>query len=301
MSDDIPEYSAEAYLGYSVLFDVKKIIVFIEDTKGVNIYESIFQRLFLSENFNGCIQPVGSKRKLIEVYKEYSKISVSEQGVPSFFIADLDFDLIIEKTMISDINFIYLERYSIENYLIDETVGSKFINGRTSQGFENCKKLLNFDEWINKFSMQYVNVLSILATMEWIQLGEKSCSHSPFLFTLEDSWEIDNEKVDYFLHKNVYNKCTGSKKLDFDRTIIRTEENIEKYFSNRKWDVIPGKQLLKVYTLYLSSFCSGGSPKINDFINFAAETCNVDTFVFIKEKINNYMRMNSNLGSSNTG
>jgi hypothetical protein len=290
LNQDIPEYSAEAYLAYSVLFGLEDFIIYIEDTKGLHIYESIFERLITDRTLYKNIQPVAGKTKLIETYNAYKD---TEGNIPTIFIADMDFDIVLEKDMINDDNFIYLKRYSIENYLVDENVGVKFLNGRTSLGFKKCKEVLGFDAWLGQITDQYKRLLVIFATMHRLGIGERSCSLSPHRFISTNSWEINDLKVIEFLRNIVIQEYKRTKKYGLVGTYRWAEDKIQKCYKDEQWRLIPGKQLLKIFTLYLNDFYKGPHPVNEDFISFAAETCDTNELFFLKERILNYLSLKS--------
>ncbi|MGO4501180.1 DUF4435 domain-containing protein, partial [Paenibacillus sp. 2RAB27] len=168
----IPEYSPEGFLGYQVLFDsYDDLIVYIEDSKGVHIYETIINRLFGNSLTINHINAVGGKKNLEEIYRESLKNKLDKNKKACFFIADLDFDQLLNKKTIIDDNFVYLKRYSIENYLVDEKVGVAFINGRNNEGAFNCKNRLNFSSWQDNLTQQMRRLILIFATIQSLDLG----------------------------------------------------------------------------------------------------------------------------------
>lgn len=84
MTIDIPDYSPEAYLSYDVLYNEESLMIFIEDTNGVDFYESIFRRLFINQSLQATVKSLAGKKKLNEVFNHY--ITSGKSGTTAIFI-----------------------------------------------------------------------------------------------------------------------------------------------------------------------------------------------------------------------
>ena len=155
-------YSEDALLT-RVLFlssDIK-LNVFVEDIDKEYEYEELFERLLPSSIEIGCIFPTGGKLRLEEAYHLFG--TTNDYG-KTFFIADGDFDLALERDIIIADNFIYLDRYNIESFLIHKETIIKFMRPKLKKTFSETEKTIKYDEWLNcivpyfekLFSLHYV-------------------------------------------------------------------------------------------------------------------------------------------------
>lgn len=214
INDIIPQHSTEAYMAFPILYDaLDDVIVYIEDAAGVHIYETILYRLLGDTLKVTNVHAVNGKRNLINLYKR-SKSDYSEATKKAcFYIADLDFDTILENNMVTDKNFIYLERYSIENYLVDENAGASIINSRTNQGIESCKRNLNILNWLEKISICYKKLLTIFMVVQKLDIDVSNTGLKAAYFTNDNSsYFLDELKIRKYIKETVYCEYLESKK-----------------------------------------------------------------------------------------
>ena len=140
-------FSEEALLS-RVLFLTSSttLSVFVEDADKEYEYEELFEKLFPEELKVDCIFPTGGKTKLEEAFDLFGN---STSYGKTFFIADGDFDVVLGRTMIVADNFLYLERYNIESYLLDEEVVLKYMRPRLRKTFQETKSIVKYEEWLS--------------------------------------------------------------------------------------------------------------------------------------------------------
>ncbi|HHQ2479461.1 TPA: DUF4435 domain-containing protein [Bacillus cereus] len=279
-----PSYSPEALLSSDLFFgEYNDVMIFMEDTKGLHIYEALLPRLFDNQVEFNYIHATGGKKNLKELFERYIEMD-EETEIPYLFIADLDFDLIKGEELISHEAFVYLDRYSIESYLVDELVGAKFINGRTSEGVKVCKQKLKFENWLASIQNDYKRILVLFSIVQLLELGVRNADLKCFRFKKDRGWDIDQDKVNSYF-KEVYLKYREMKKFGFSKAYQFVNKNIEDHFSSDAWRIIPGRQLLGLFEFYVSNFIQNPKPVSEDFLNFAAETCDVSNMLFLRRRI----------------
>lgn len=140
-------FSEDALLS-RVLFlaSKKEINIFVEDQNKEYEYEELFERLFGDEIKINCIFPTGGKTFLEEAFNLFGE---SKEYGTCFFIADGDFDVILQKHMIEADNFLYLKRYNIESYLLHKEAVLQFMRPKLKKTKRETEVIVNYDNWLN--------------------------------------------------------------------------------------------------------------------------------------------------------
>ncbi len=188
-------YSSEALLN-RVLFisNENEINFFVEDTSKEFEYEELLEKLF-SEDFKiNCIFPTNGKPYLIEAYELFGK---NEDYGKNIFIADGDFDTLIGREMVRADNFVYLEKYNIETYLIDKKAIINSMRPRLKMEKSKAEEHINFDLWYSTIIpyMEKLFTLHCLVQMEGIPL--KNVGRHPQSFLYKDGMPNESQYESY--------------------------------------------------------------------------------------------------------
>ncbi|MED4212668.1 DUF4435 domain-containing protein [Priestia megaterium] len=263
------------------------LIIFVEDTDRGNIYETIFQKL-LDESINfDNIYLSGGKKGV----KEYYELYLKNPTVPSIFLVDLDYDDIHQHKKINDVNFIYLDRYSIENYFIDENVAGNFLNPRLQIGFDRCLQKINLHNWLDSMSIAYKEIIVLFLTIQSLELGIVNTKLNAQKFLKNNSWEIDSAKVASY-HEEASKKAQGKGLFkDFCTKLDYYDKKLMELYKDKFWTMIPGKQLLTLFWRYLVDFCPQNKKTVflDDFYHLCADHCDMENFSFLKDGIEKYL------------
>lgn len=288
-----PTNSATAYSGYQILLSQSEdIIIYVEDNKGIHIYENLFERLFDKELKVNHIVPVAGKINMEIIYDSMLEENEIEGVKPAYFIADLDFDDLLQKKKIEASNFHYLERYSIENYLVDEKSGSNFLNYRLNIGKDLCKDKVSFDTWLDNTKIDFEKLILIFATIQKLDIGIKNCKYSIERFLINNAHhKLDNEKIKKYLKNEVYPKYKEKKVYGFVKEYFALKRRLYDIYDKEIWRLIPGKQLLHVYMQYLTSLSGNkNNPEKDGFVNAASLVCDLNELNNIKVGIMKYLQ-----------
>lgn len=263
------------------------LIIFVEDTDRGNIYETIFKRLLDESITFDNIRLSGGKKGV----KEYYEIYLKNPTVPSIFLVDLDYDDIHLHEKIEDINFIYLDRYSIENYFVDENVAGNFLNPRIQIGFDKCLQKINLHDWMDSMSIAYKEIIALFLTIQTLELGMANTKLNAQMFLKDASWEIDSAKVDNY-YQEASKKAQGRGIFkDFCTKLDDYDKKLMELYKDKFWTMIPGKQLLTLFWKYLVDFCPENKRTVflDDFYHLCATHCNIGNFGFLKNQIERYL------------
>lgn len=102
------------------------------------------ERLFGSQIKIGEIFPMNGKKGVEKAFEEYGN---SYENKPAIYIVDADFDIVMEKEMIQDENYIYLEKYNIESYFVDKRATIKYMARKLKKRQKEVKEIINYQMW----------------------------------------------------------------------------------------------------------------------------------------------------------
>jgi len=139
-----------------VFFRYKNTVdVFVEDSYDEEFYKVIINRVFekTGHKVNKLIS-LGGKSKVIDA----CKADQDKREVKRVYIVDGDLD-ILNETNETSLDFLFvLNRYCIENYLIQEEPLLEIIHDNVLIEKEKIKKVLSFDNWLKGISEDLVEL-----------------------------------------------------------------------------------------------------------------------------------------------
>lgn len=177
------EFSEDALLArVLLLISDNGINFFVEDSYKEYEYEEIFEKLF-SEEINICnIFSTGGKPKLEEVFSIYGNCPEYK----TFFIADGDFDIALNKNMIIADNFVYLNRYNIESYLLNEEAVYTFMRRKLKKTKADTKNTIDYKLWITTMTPFFKELFVIHCLAQKYVPDIKNVARGPARFLNSD-------------------------------------------------------------------------------------------------------------------
>lgn len=163
------EYSNRATIGYAELYkSINKVTVFIEDTKGRLIYERILEKLWGPGKVERVF-PLNGREFVINDWRK-------NLGNRSYiYIIDGDLD-IISGRLISRDNLVQLDRYCLENYLIDEKSIAKVLEDYIPENADHEIVMREFSDLIRDIGVFFLGIFILYAISQKHQVGEKCIS-----------------------------------------------------------------------------------------------------------------------------
>lgn len=157
----------------SIFFQHKNDIdFFIEDSNDEEFYKALFQNLF-EEKRIGKIQSCGCRTKLIDACKNDQIDSKRKR----FYISDGDLDLIFKEDEVNLKNLIILDRYCIENYLLEEESVIEIIHDSIVLEKSKIKNQLGFENWFKAISKPLIDLFLHYAISQKHAVGEQTTSY----------------------------------------------------------------------------------------------------------------------------
>ncbi len=233
-------YSQEAKKAKANFYNqFNDIDIFVEDTayRIQKLYLIIFEKIFGKIKINE-IFPLGGKSQVIMEYNNNNKNNIKEK--PSLFIIDGDLDLFSAMpTYVNDIksksHLCCLNRYSIENYLIEKKAIFKIIEKYSKKEIKNIEKKIDYDNWIIK-NLSLLKLFIYYSIIHEKKLGIQNVSYG----VLELCHETDNEGVidEAKIKKRIENIKNKIK--------LKNNDNLKKIYKDR-FELLSEKNNLIIY------------------------------------------------------
>lgn len=260
------------------------ISFYIEDVNQENFFHCVLSKLF-DELSIDKIFPLGGKENVINESRE------NLGNRKKVYIVDKDFDDILDKVENYN-NLFYLERYSIENYLLEEKSLIYYIIGEKPRlSIAHIVDRINYDDSmaniggsLNEFILLHVVVQSKCPSLKNISLNyERFVTFNNGNFIINPTqlqWykdEIQSKlyEIDMRLTLNAQLKIQ-KKKLKFNNF----NEVIKHY---------PGKYLIKMIKQLIESTFGLTSRNYDSFCYRLADKCEFGSLTPIKIKIDQYI------------
>jgi hypothetical protein len=282
MNDNFPELTPSFLAGQDLLYSqFNDVSFFVEDTEQEHLYFNILKRLF-PNIIVSKIFPLHGNGNL----KTHAKANIGNKK--KIYIADLDFDEILGSKEDID-NVFYLNKYSIENYLIEQSGVYEVIR-------EKKPKLKNKDisDSLNLTQVLHVckKLLSELACT-FIVIQSHSLGKVYFGINPARDFNIEPNNIGY---KNSFISA-------YFNEVEALLKNIDRRFSlqskcrpfkchfrsiNKAMSNIPGKYILNLLKFQLVKLKLINDMAIESFTYKLAKECNTNCFNHLKEDILRY-------------
>lgn len=284
MNGGFPELSNSFLSGQDILYtQFNDINFYVEDTDQEHFYFNILKNLFPDISFEKIFPLNGKDNVVIE-----AKHTIGDKT--KVYIVDLDFDEILGRKE-NEENLFYLRRYSIENYLCHKTSIYEIIRERNPK-LKNAQidALYNFETLKKEWKTLLSDLSSTFIIIQKFSLGKEYFGlNCPRDFDLNSAPPVvKNQFLTNYLNeveillKNCDSRYTLKAQLKKLKSNYRSLENAIKN--------IPGKYILNLLKYQLKRLGLINQISLDSFIYKLSKDCNIDSLLFLKEKINEYTR-----------
>ena len=206
----------------------------------------------------------------------------------------MDFDFLLKKDIIENPHFIYLEKYEIENYIVDENAIIRFLKNELECMESKAKSILKYDIWIKEtYKKLYKLFIMYLIVQKYkIELHNTKGNENSYF---SESGSVNKPKIE-----NYYN-ILKQKLLEKDKDIeieIQEIDNIVKFeYGSDMSKLIKGKYLIIGIRKYLSYIISSKTKtrrKVNEkfLIDYLFDFFDKSSLLFIKNKVDYCLKNN---------
>jgi len=285
IEESIPTKSNSFLAGLDIFYtQFNDVNFYIEDEEQENFYFEIFRKLFPDINLNK-IFPLRGKDNVIKKAKKHNG------DKKKVFLVDKDFDDLLGKSKAQP-NLFYLEKYSIENYLINIDCFIEYvIEEKPKIKRKLVSKKLKFDEFKKEACNFFyeLTLLHILVQSKDIRIQNASNPPEKYLqfgpnITLKLT-EILKYKSDIQveLHKK-------DKRLNVDSQLRKIKQKFGFKCGTDLFEHIPGKYLIKFYKCKTEHLFNLPSREIHSFNFRIAKLNTFENLDFLKIAVNNYLQ-----------
>ena len=268
-------YSESALLNRILFYSAyNDINIFVEDENKEFIYENIFQRMF---NLQIRISKILSMKGKPGVEKAFQEYGCSYDGKPAIYLVDGDFDLIMGKEMINSPNYIYLEKYNIESYYIDEKAVLKYMAGKMKTTQKNVSEKIEYSEWENMIYDAMKELFINYMIAQDVFPREKSVGLPAHSYFYANGF-VNYDKIEEYING------LKSRIPSYYAMYDSYKRKFETVLSGDTTRLVCGKYLLASLSNYLRAK-GNVSFKEDDFIYFLALFFDIKLLDFVKDRI----------------
>jgi hypothetical protein len=285
IEESMPTKSKTYLAGLDIFYSqFNDVFFYIEDENQENFFFCILKKLFKDIRLEK-IFPLGGKENVIEE-------SLKNIGNKSkVFIVDKDFDDILNNYK-NQTNLFYLDRYSIENYLIEISSFIDYIVGERPRTKRiNLPTNFNLDTVISNIGVTIGDLIILYILVQKYSLGLSNVDQNYERFvTYNGIFNLNGTQYSNY-ETNVSNKLQAK---DGRLSIKRQMESIKRtiHFGTSDFYIkhIPGKYLLKMIKYHIEHQHHIPSRDCDSFNYRIAEKCTFDSLDSLKTRISEYIK-----------
>ncbi|KRW58507.1 DUF4435 domain-containing protein [Pseudomonas sp. TTU2014-080ASC] len=264
--------------------DFNEVFFYFEDEDQENLYDEIIRKI-LPDIKMARVFPLQGKSSVL---KHASAEENSERSSQSIYVLDKDFDDLLNKKHTKS-NIFYLDRYCIENYLIDEPAIAKvIIETYPKAKINDIESSINIDEIINNHNL--IHLFKLFYCVQKLELGLKNCSKKCDHFTeTKKRWILDKGKI------NEYEQEVLNKALELKRhpklTDIQSDFRLKLPDQYSIHELVSGKFLLGLVFSYIKSKYSLGAISLDSFTYRIAKNCDLRSLTQLSISIRTFLKL----------
>lgn len=237
--ESVPRLSDKAKAALDVFYlGLNDVNFYFEDSGSENLYQLILKKFF-GEIRIERVFALSGKRSLIS-HNEAPENS----GIPArVYVLDKDFDDLLGN-IVQHKNIFYLERFCIENYLMEEdAIVELIIEAHPTETRDSVKTRVDQNALIERQKESLTNLFAMFFLVQKLDLGLPNCRLNPERFCSQDRlWELESDRIDaYKAELNSELRLIGESDLDAD---YKADPRLAEYFSPDLDKIVSGKFLL---------------------------------------------------------
>jgi len=283
--ENIPAFSAEYRYAESVFFvQFNDFDFYVEDEGQQNMYFRILSKLFPDVRLE-TIFPLCGKQNLIA----HAKSNTS--GRKSVYILDKDFDDLLGK-LENLCNLFYLDRYSIENFLLEEVAVVNFVLAERPKLRRNwVLSELAFSTLFDEIVLSLRLLFALFFVVQKYSVAVKSTGYRPDEFSEPKKGEVNSARIDEY-HRLVLKR---SKQQHLDLNLAEEFDNCRTFFELQKRASFEAANVSGEFILYFLSlrlaklFGFSAAPDVKSLSYRLAEYCTFVSLNRLKQSVQTYL------------
>lgn len=286
LEESIPKKDTNYRLAEDIFFvQFNEVSFYIEDEDQENFFFCIFKKLFPNIRIEKIFPLNGKDNVLIESTKNIG-------DKKKVFIVDKDFDDILNKINTNE-NLFYLDRYSIENHLIEKDALIEYIIGEKPKlKREVVNEQFNLDLTIQNINIKLNELihLHLVVQNKCPRLRNISLSYERFFDFNDGNFVLKHSQLNAY-KIDIQNEL---KRIDRRLTLNSQFRKVKRIvnINNNQLCVIhvPGKYLVKMIKQVIESVFGLVSRHFESFCYRIAENCSFASLNGLKLEVENFIR-----------
>lgn len=285
MNTGMPTRSSEGANALDLFYvGFNEVNFYFEDQDQENLYEEVVRKLFPELKYSRVFPLHGKKSVLAHAEQTKNDKNISNP----IYIVDKDFDDLLG-TIIKDDRVFYLDRYCIENYLLDEnTLVSILIETYPKFKREEIKRAIDIPGFYTQSMNSLLPLFRLFYAVQRLGLGLKNCSAKPEEFTLKGKpWCIDPAKIERYF--DLLKTTTENIKLNPPLVDPFNDLRTKLCSSVPGESLVSGKFIAAIIFHYIKSKYSLGSITFESFIYRSAKNHDYSNFNSVVQRIRTHL------------
>ena len=285
LAEQIPTRSSAALSALDIFYtNFNEVNFYVEDIEQENLYFAILKKHFPAIIFSK-IFPLGGKSAVLA----HAKNPINKKSkTKNIYIVDQDFDHLlgrVEKIK----NVFYLERYCIENYLIEaDAIVEVIIENNPKLKSSDIVDALGLVGFFDQINLSLKELFILFYAAQLFQLEIENCAIKPEKFcNTKSRWKIDEDRV------NEYRKTIVSEakppKIDPPLIDLAADIRLQSARTANSDQLVSGKYILTIIFHYIKSRYSLGSITFDSFVYRVAKNSALESMTPIASKIKKYI------------
>lgn len=267
--DQIPQRSADGLAALDVFYDdFNDVHFFVEDEDQENLYETLLRKVFPLLKI-ARIFPLGGKQAVLKQATNSNRVASAPFGA---YIVDKDFDDLLA-TRVSAPNLFYLDRYCIENYVLDEgAIVEVIVENHPKKKRGQIAESLGLRSRISTIFADLRPLFVLFFGCQRLQLGITNCSAAPERYCSSGlRWEICQAAIENYKTEVIEAAAVA----DISPTVTDplSDPRFTSALSADDHALVSGKYVCAMIHHYVKSRFSLGSMTFDSFVYRLAKNC----------------------------
>lgn len=277
----IPTRSADGRAALDVFYgEFNDVNFYVEDADQENLYETLLRKLFPSLRI-ARVFPLSGKKAVLQ----HAAAPENQESNPRrIYVLDKDFDDLLG-TNVADHRVIYLDRFCIENYLVEEAaVVEVVVENHPKKKRGDVETALSLPTLVEQCLSDLRPLFLLFFCVQRFDLGLKNCSSKPEQFCKSERlWIINAEAISQYLES--VKEAAFYKGVSPPLVDPWGDERLRPIHDADVHAIIAGKFLLTMIFHYIKSRFSMGSITFDSFRFRVAKNCDTASLSTVRSRI----------------
>lgn len=283
MEIGFPEITDSFLRGQNIVYtQFNEVEFYVEDIEQENFYFEILKNLFPGIKFDK-IFPLGGKSNV------FTDAALNTGNKKKVYLVDLDFDEILGIKNTAS-NIFYLEKYSIENYLVEyNAIKEIVIEQKPKIKHQDIENTFDINAFLVECHSLFSELICYYLTIQKHELGIENvnCDTARFCNFNSTPASLKTSQVNLY-HTQIENALREKNaKLKLNTQL----NNFKKYVKNVSVSIqnIPGKYILNFLKYRIEQLFNLAQMTLESFTYRLARNCKFRDLTYLKQRVTHYI------------